>query len=373
MQATKLWPQKWTPAQRTQRLTRAILAVALIPLMVGLAACSSDNDGAKNPASHFSSRSDADLPAALQPKPLAERTTLVYGTGPLSENYANVGLAQAFGEFAKENLDIKMEVVGQAATVVPLLDQGKLDIASLGLFAGFFNALATGSDMRLVAGGNTPQAQAQAWWQRPTPGKDQPDPCALKGKKVGIPEGGLAIPPALALADYLATCDVKVSDITIISVLSTDAPGALKSGAVEAAFSQEPFSYQMVKDKSAQFVAPAGAGLSGVVAGKIRTEKPEVVQAVVRALARTNYKYLQGNFHKDPEVVAALSQYIGAPAEQFVDLTPRLFTPDLNMTDQTKAVEALQKFWIKVGDILTYDTPIPANQIIDPTFVDAIR
>jgi NitT/TauT family transport system substrate-binding protein len=305
----------------------------------------------------------------LSPHPLPTKTTVTVITGAPNDSYAYIYVADALGEFAKENLNVQIQTVSDASTVIPLLTEGKVDFAVSGLFGGLFNAINSGANIRFLTdyGEPAPGPTDYGWYQA-TDGKSKVSACDLKGKSVGTPAPTSSI--ALDLATYLATCHLTTSDIRFVTVPVANAQQALQSGAVQAAYSLQPFTTLIVQSGVAKLVAPQRDGLAGLAVSQLAESQPDVVQAFVRALVRTSRTYLQGNYWSNPQVLDAITKYIGVPASVLEKTKPAVFDPNLTLSAVTQNMVPLQRFWIGLGGVLSYDTPIPASSIVDPTFLD---
>jgi NitT/TauT family transport system substrate-binding protein len=99
-------------------------------------------------------------------------------------------------------------------------------------------------------------------------------------------------------------------------------------------------------------------------------DEPDVARAMTRALLRTVRTYLQGDYHADDEVMDALADGMGTDVETLRAQPSLLFDPDMGIDGES--VEALQEAWIEV-DVLEYDEPVPAEELIDATVVDDVR
>jgi len=315
---------------------------------------------------------DADgLPTGLDPQPLAERTTIVVGLAVTSEAFLPVMVAEWFGEFEKENLDVEIEVAPDPASTIPLLDQGRLDVAATGPFAGLLNVQAEGSEVRWITGMGEAQTSPTSggYYQRlPEDGSD-PDPCALEGKRIGL-VGTWTSSAALNLLKYLDQCDLGPDDVDVTTLDTTLAPEALRSGSVEMAYTLEPHTVQVVEDGIATQVVINPNGLGGFAAGSMINENPEAIQAFVRAMVRASQTYLQGDYRENPELLAHIAEWLGADEETILKSQHRLFDPYLSTDDLASLMEQLQPFWIEIGDILEFDTPLPVDQLVDNRFTD---
>ncbi|WFR72612.1 hypothetical protein P9209_01075 [Prescottella defluvii] len=83
----------------------------------------------------------------LAPKPLAEETTVVVGIGKQLEVYAQFLMAEAEGEFAKENLKVEIQDVPESDKLA-LISQGRMDLGYNALTAGLLNLMSTGAGVK---------------------------------------------------------------------------------------------------------------------------------------------------------------------------------------------------------------------------------
>jgi NitT/TauT family transport system substrate-binding protein len=340
-------------------------AVTLSIVGLGLAACSSDSG-------EGSGVELSELPTGVEPHPLDKTVKLTAAVGGTSEGYSALVLADRLGEFDKENLDVDVQVVTPGSTIFALMAQGKVDFAVTALFAGALNQIQAGSNIRVVAGGggnSAPEAKA-GWWQRSYGGETDIDACALKGKGVAIPTSGVSNPLALSLQRYLETCDLGFDDIRLQDLAIPDAVQALDSGAVEAAFVTAPFNASLETDGIAEFVEPEDTGIIATLMGDLK-DRPEVAQAVLRALTRTVQDYLTADYREDPKVMAELVDYLGADETVIGQSPPRVFDPEI--APSTGILEPVQELWIDEGDILSYDEPLPDVKIVDTSILNTIR
>ena len=59
--------------------------------------------------------------------------------------------AQAHGYFKEQGLNVQLQVINNGTTAIPLLASGQLDFAVGAPGTALFNAIARGSDVRMVA------------------------------------------------------------------------------------------------------------------------------------------------------------------------------------------------------------------------------
>jgi len=327
---------------------------------------------------------EATGPGTPAPRPLAQPATLTLSKSRVPIGvYADVLLAQDLGEFAKENLTVKFVSETFVDSLV-LVQQGRLDGAVLGFGAGVFNAAAAGADVRFVlpVGAAPPDDTAGFWARKELLGPNGLDPCILgRGAR---PDGrtvvsvsdptGLGGPGTFYLARLIARCpgqtvESVVPKLTVSNLVGTDLVVGLRQGAVDVAFLVDPLNRAPGLTEFAGLAVPGGAAaaprvdLLGWAMGSIRHDKPEVVDAFIRASIRTARTHLQGNYLDDPAIVGALARALGTADDVLRTSKPQLFGGDHRIN--AEALAPLQAVWGQVGGLLDYRTPIDASKLID--------
>jgi NitT/TauT family transport system substrate-binding protein len=309
------------------------------------------------------------------PIPLPQRTKLtaaILAQGV--EAYSELLLADYFAEFEKENLEVNIVNLPSSDTLVGLIS-GDIDVTPSGYQANVFNAVQSGNDLAFVAPLQVPPDASHLgmWVRSDLVGDDGKfDPCEFKGRSVSFGgSAGLAATSSWWMSEYLAQCDLTVKDIQLSTLGGPDMLLALKSGALDAAFLFDPLWVQAEQEGFAKLVVPQPrVALGGYLFGSLRSEHPEVVEAFVRALLRTTRTYLQGDYHKDPKVPAALVKTLGVPEATVSGGLSSVFDPEMPI-DQSPIVP-MQQVWIDVGGILNYQTPVPAEHFFDTKFLDKV-
>lgn len=363
------------PRKRLWQLIAGLLVIALFA-----AACGDDDDTttADNGGSTTAAPStggEGDGPAGEgdpAPQPLAERTKLRVSYPVAIEGFAHLLLADHFGEFEKENLEVELTVApGNEALV--LLGSDDLDIVMGSPNAGFMNAVNAGVDVRWVGPtyeGN-PDSNTGLWIRSEILGDDgEAQADEVKGMSVALGQLGFAAPSAIVVRDFLKPLGLELTDIEVSNLQGADMVLALENGGVDAAVVLDPFTQQVAAADYATFVQPfAPISTGGFLAGSIREKNPDALDAFMRAIARTVRTYLQGDYHEDPEVVAALSEIIGIDEDAIKQNEPLVWNPDLVV--DPKVVEDFQEMWIAAG-LLQYDEPMPASDLIDDSAIKRV-
>lgn len=308
-------------------------------------------------------------PGAPPPRPLAERQTVRFASAFRAEFMAPILLADHFGEFEKENLEFEFVELG-FSDAAPQMATGDIDLAIGGAEAAFYNAVASGIDIRWILGVNiAPHAddldvpQVGLWVRRDVfSDPEDPDLSELAGRKVASAVGpGSAINYALARA--LEPHGVRITDLVFERIPSADMVQALRNGAVDGAILLDPYWVEIADDPDFLLVAtlPPGENIAGVFASDALLEqRRDVALAFVRAYIRTINTYLSGDYHQDDEIVDAISQVTGIPAD-VIRLTPSIvFDWEIRSGTTDRIQEVLREL-----DVLDYEGILPEDRLVD--------
>lgn len=314
-------------------------------------------------------QSVANTPA---PKPLAKQETVKISYSAKLEAFAPLFLGMAMGEYAKENLKIEATQVGKASDSLVLLSTGQTDAWIGSPLAGLFNAIAGGSEMKIVAPGMFQQpGNQQGVWVRKDFLKGKPfDPAMLKGETFATMVG-LGSSVSLPIAQQLEKAGLTLNDVKFKQMGASDIVTALESGAVNAGFVSDPLWLKIDRSKvEFAFGQPPTYSTGGVFFGpNLLTKRRDVGEAFVRAMVRTIRTHLQGDYHKDAKVMEALSKELQIPLEVLQRGVALGFPADQPLADST--VEALQKVYLSTPGVLTYDKPLSTDKVLDKGFIQA--
>lgn len=308
-----------------------------------------------------------DLAEALAPQPLAETETVRLSFQIPIESYTHILLAKELGEFERENLNV--EFVSLASTdAIPQLMSGDLEAVVGAWSAGSINAIAAGADMRSVTEfGVEPQGGAGIYVINELA---EQGPAALEGQKIGSAVG-LASFATLFLEEYLQQGGLDITDIQVEQLPGAEVPTAMNNGAVAAAYLTAP-SYLQVAE-TAQWVAGPPSDFSGsaLFFGKeLLDERPEIADAVVRAILRTSATYLQGDYKFDPEIQDGLAAALQVGPDVFQRTPSLIFDPAVCM--RADILTSLQETWLKVPDILRTPEPLTPDQLLDTSVTERV-
>ncbi|MCW2546585.1 MAG: hypothetical protein JWN96_1045 [Mycobacterium sp.] len=367
-----------TLSRRRVLLPGALLATGALVL----AACGSSSSSSATPASSSSASSGGGAnvaavtsgPNTPAPKPLATKTKLTIGyTAPI-EVFAEPEIALLNGEFAKENLDVTVKQV-VSSTVPQLLGQGNVQMALSGIGAGTLNAISTGINLKAV--GNPEALQAS-------------DPSGLYIQKKFLDSNGMLKKPlpknfTLTLGDqglgavsaywtnkYLEDNGLSLTDTSNVNLAQNLIGTALQKGSVDAGFANNPYAGALVKDPSLQKVASAGGAAWFITTAQYSQQHADVVEAALRAMVRTARTYLGTGYRDNSTVMGQLTKWLGVPADT-IKLSPApVFLPNMDLSLLEPTAQGVQEAWIKVGNVLSYNTPIPFSTLSDPSMLLAV-
>jgi ABC-type nitrate/sulfonate/bicarbonate transport system substrate-binding protein len=360
--------------------------VAATVLIVGLAACGSDDDSSTTGDADTSS-SVAETTAtpttgsastalttppddgAFAPQPLAEPRSIKVSAPAKLEIYTAALLAEQLGEFENENLDVEF-VILPSSDALPQLAQGNLDICICSHTPGIFNALDTGIDVAAV--GPLFDTLPDGTGVYVTPDLTGCSPGCLKGKKLASSAGLAVAGTALNFDTYLSTGGLTLDDVEYVDLQPADVLVAMEQGGADGGYVISPFYQVLVESGSGVLVHDDTNGNFGVgyFVGAMRQDDPEVVQAFLRAVARTTNTYLQPGYKQNEEVVAALAAALELEPTLIAEGPETVFDASLEM-DWDELTQRVQEIWIAEG-IVEYDAPIPTDRTVDASFVEAL-
>lgn len=380
------------PRPRSHRRNRrhpGPLAVLVVVAAFGLAACGGPTPvGAPATTAAASGQVPQEpepRPGTPAPRPLPEPATLTVSKSRVPIGlYANVLLAQELGEFAKENLTVEFVSESFVNSLV-LMQQSRLDGAVLGLGAGVFNAVAGGADVRFVLPvGAGPVGDTSGFWARKAlfDASGRFDPCVLaRGVRPGgktvvsvSDPTGLGGPGAFFLARLVSSCpgqtlEAVVPMLTVSNLVGADLIVALSQGAVDVALLIDPLNRAPGLSDFAQLaqsvIDPGGpqADYLGWAFGPVRHQRPDVVDAFVRASIRTARTHLQGDYLANPTTRAALARVLGVAEEVLLSSRSQVFSLDQRIGEV--AVRPLQDVWRAVGDLLDFAGTLDGSSLLD--------
>lgn len=303
-------------------------------------------------------------PGAPGPKPLPAKTNVTIAmTTSIGDPFLRETLGIEMGEFAKENLNVKI-VILPAADAIQSLAQGKIDAYHGGISAGVINAIASKFDIRAVMGEDTPGPDSNdGVWARgkSTTVKD------LVGKTLAARAGTGSPPIAYVLASKLKDAGVRLDQIHQAQLSPVDSIAALKRGAVDAAYLSAPVPTEIVNGDYALLsgTTPVGEALSALMFGPaILNGHQDVGQAIVRAEIRVQNTYLNNLKYKKGKYGAQILKAMQEPPS-FAD-TPAIV---LNYEIMNGTIDRLTAAFKAAGSV-TKDVKVTDADFIDRSYIE---
>lgn len=349
-----------------------VLLLALLAAACGDDDVESVDDAAESDGQTTEGTADATAADPLAPAPLDEPTKVTIAPIVAVEPFAAVYLAEHFGEFEKENLDVEIAELG-ATDAYLLMSRGEVHLQIAGVNAGMMNLVESGVDLRFIA--NAHQAAGAGndglWVRNEHFTGDQIDPAALPGMKIALGSGGYASTAVLPVQEWLVDNGGDIADIEPVAMTGSDMLVAIEQGAVDAAYATAPISIEVSESGCCTLVTdqPPFAASAYTMTESFIEGEPEVARAIVRALIRTVRTYLQGDYHADDEVATALGEILDIPVDALRSQEPLVFDPDFGL--DIDALESLQDIWIDL-DAVEYDDPLPLSELSDSSFVRSV-
>ena len=354
--------------------TRRLLVGGLVAVSLLSAACSSSTkSNAGTPTTSGGSTetttgSPSSGPNTPAPQPLPALTSVTLVQVSPAEYLAPYYLAQAFGEFKKENLNVTIAKLG-FTDALALMEQGKVQMLSAGASAGMLNQIAANGAFAQV--GHTfdliPNTKTGLYVRKEFLNPDGTLNCADVPKMTfNFSTGGIAASIVYVIKPILDKCGYSLTKVKSASLGGTDSYPALENGAVSLSYLNTPQAQEAANANFAKLLPNTGYSLASyMMATSFIKSQPAVAAAILRAIMRTQRTYLQGDYHSNQQVVNVLSQNTGATAAQIAQDEPLLFTTDLQFSKSADdAVLGIQNIWIQYG-IVAYKQPLTLSQIND--------
>lgn len=308
-------------------MKKRALAGAAIAAALLLTGCSGGSSGSGDAGGDVDSDAGA---AAL------EQTSVTLGLVPVAD-FVTAYIAQDEGYFADEGLEVKMEVMQNAAAIVPGVMNGQVHFGTAAI-SPLISASEQGLPVVIVANAaDVPLAVEDD----PTAILVKPDsgiasPKDLEGKVVAV--NALQAAVELVVSQSVENDGGDPSEVTYVAMPFPDMAAALERGDIDAAGVIEPFRSSGL---AAGFVSIASPFHEVLVPGKSHAvyfsskqfiaEAPNTVAAFDRALRRASE-----TANENPELVREMLQKYGnLPAE----VTERINLPGYSPEPSSEAIE----------------------------------
>ena len=278
--------------------------------------------------------------------------------------FAPLFVAQARGYLSAAGAasDLTPIVAGQDS--LALLATGRLDFIAAGLSAAFFNGVARGLDVRLVAStGYQPRRghPSALMVRRDLYEAGTRDVSGLRGKKIAF-NGGAGATSAYYVARILRGAGLHLSDVETVNMPVPDQGVAFERKAIDAAFTSAPSTQALVEQRLARILAspPVGISGTGIFFGPALLDAPKTASAVLDAIRR-GAADVAGNGYFDARNLAACATYTQQPVDVLRRSDRYDFAKDLRI-DQATLLDMQREFLDQ--HILTYSVPLEARRLV---------
>lgn len=284
-------------------------------------------------------------------------------------------VAQHKGYFAAEGLEVELVKVNSGAEAIPLVATGRLDAVMASASAAMFNALGSGLKFKAVASDNVNPA--------PTADGVCPSPLMVRkslvdsgevksvkdlaGRKIAV-AGGLGTGGAFYVEKMLSAGGASIKDTKVVQLAGSDAEAGLRSGAIDAAASYEPFASAMVNAGVAVRYAcpPTGIGITHLLYGETLTSRADAASGLHAALARAS-EDLQGEEKRSEATLKAVATATGQDLEAVRKLPQ--YDYKTNLPPLTDVLQEMQTFFREVGT-LNYENNLPTSEFVDSSYYE---
>lgn len=285
-------------------------------------------------------------------------------------------MEEHWGEFAAEGIDLKIEIA-PAQDALVMLATGKLDAMVTGPSANLLNAVADGTNVKIVApGGIEPPESINGWYvSKAALGGEEFELSMLEGKTLAS-SSGVAGPPLLSLAQTLETQGMDLSDVKIQSMKQADTVIAIENGAVFGGTASQPNTSMIEEKNSGQFFARSAPedypSVNLWFGSTLLDDAPEVGERFVQALSNTYMEHLQGDWLHDPNNIEKISQVLDTDVEILKDIPSTVYPKEFTFPE--RFIESYEEAFRQIPGVLTYDeSESLGDSVIDTRFMDKIN
>ncbi|PJF37138.1 MAG: hypothetical protein CUN49_01800 [Candidatus Thermofonsia Clade 1 bacterium] len=306
--------------------------------------------------------------AVVQPPAHAQGEKIRLGYLPVI-TYATFFVGVERGYFAEEGLEIELIPLpaGGGDSIVQLA-AGNLDIAATGAGATFWNALALGLPVKIVAPLHTERPPLATPLVISAKRVDEIKSVAdLRGKRIAINNVGSAVEYWVYSA--LKRANISMDEVTIVTMPFPQMAAALDAEAIDAAVITEPLA-TLGRDQgllaflSDDFVD--GITVTYVFAGEnMLKERRAAAEAFMRAYLRAA-RDLQGEI--DESLAKIIEKYTNVPAPVVQRMNRQYYDP--NGVIPIADLEEVQRYFKSRG-LLEYTELLDVPALVDTSLVDA--
>ena len=309
--------------------------------------------------------------AAEAPAPLDPPQKVKVAYVPIMK-FATLYVAAGLGLFKKYGLDVDIERVKSGTEAIAFLTQGSIDVGGIAIVTSLWNGWNRGMDIRIIAPGalepfeNSPtKLVVRKALKDDGKVKDIAD---LKGMKVAV-AGGPGSGGEYLLAKALERAKLTIRDVEAVNLGNADMPPAFDNGSIDAAILGSPYADQVIESGNGVELAgdltPGLMTVAFVGSGKFVTERPEVAQRFVLALAEAA-RMMQGDDYLAQANIDAYLTYTNSTEAALRKGQPVVYDP--NMAIPVDGLADVERVHRENGRT-DYTTPVDMSKVVDDTFV----
>jgi NitT/TauT family transport system substrate-binding protein len=285
--------------------------------------------------------------------------------------FAAAYVAESRGIFDKYGLNVEFERVRSGTEAIAFLDLGSVDVGGIAIVSSLWSAWDRGLDIRIIAPGALDPME-----NGPTVlivRSDLFDSGAiteiadLRGKRVAV-AGGPGSGGEYFVAKALERAGMTIRDVEMMNVGNADMPASIQGGAVDAVLTSSPFSDQILGDGTGKLLGqdftPGLMTVAFVASGKFISERPEVAERFVLALAEAA-RLMQGDDYLSDENIAAYLEFAAATEEALRTGTRVIYDP--NVAIPVGGLADVERVHRENGRT-EYEDPLDLTKAVDETF-----
>lgn len=291
-------------------------------------------------------------------------------------------IAQTKGYFREEGIEVKTKPFASASYMVAPLGAGQLDVGGGAPSAGFYNAVARGIKLKIVA--DKASSQPGYGVNQILVRKDLVDsgryktPKDLKGMKVAL--AGTGVSSMTTLNETIKPFGVKFSDVQLLDMAFPQHVVALRNKAIDASVTADPSATVALREGLAvkivtdDQVIPKHQIAVLFYSEDFALKRPEVAKKFMRAYLKAvrfyNGALANGRFagpNADQVINILTSSTPIKNAEVFREITPNGCDP--NGLVNVRSLKMDLDFYREQGLI---NGDVNVNQVLDPSFAKAV-
>jgi NitT/TauT family transport system substrate-binding protein len=278
------------------------------------------------------------------------------------------------GAFASSGLDVSITPFTDTVQIMVSIAGGQLEMGQITLGVGALNAMARGTDLKLVASANQDPAEHGAL----TPLLIRTDLIDsgqvksvkdLKGRKLAINGKGTIL--EYTIGKLMLGAGLQPSDVDVVVLPLPDQVTALGNKAIDASLTLQPLATQAVQKGVAKVltdtVTPnAQLGMIAVNSKWAETHREATVNFLFNHVKMIR-RLADGKIKSDSEALAAIQKWVKTEPEVVRAAPDPNWPKDAKLNRASMADE--QKYFLD-QKATNYSEPIPIDRIADDSYLD---